>query len=880
VTSPVWSRPCVRGKFLYVGEEKLYVRGVTYGTFRPGRDGEFPCRRIVARDFASMAANGINTVRVYTVPPRWLLDLALDHGLRVMVGLPWEQHVAFLDDAGTPAAIEERVRVGVRACAGHPAVLSYVIGNEIPAAVVRWHGHRRVERFLERLYRAAKAEDPDGLVAYVNFPSTEYLRLPFLDFVAFNVYLEQQERLEAYLARLQVLSGTKPLVMAEIGLDSRRNGEDEQARTLDWQVRTAFAAGCAGAFVFAWTDEWHRGGHDIDGWDFGLTDRHRRPKPALAAVRDAFSEAPFAPGIQWPRISVILCSHDGARTIRECCENLARVEYPDYEVIVVDDGSTDGTAAIAREYPFRVISTPNEGLSSARNTGLGAATGEIVAYLDDDAYPDPQWLTYLAATFLSTGHVGVGGPNIAPPHDGLVAWCVDNAPGNPTHVLLSDREAEHIPGCNMAFRKAALEALGGFDPTFRVAGDDVDVCWAVLDRGGTLGFSPAAVIWHHRRGSVRAYWKQQRGYGKSESLLEQKWPGKYDATGNAAWVGRIYAPFRIPLVRLLGGRIYQGTWGTAPFQFTDGPGHSIPWSLFLTPGWYLAILLFALLSTLGIAWAPALVALPLLMCALAGSLAQAGISASQAVRAMPIGSQRAGGWCITAMLHLIQPLARLLGHIRHGLTPWRDRGVAGFVFPHRHTTTIWSGRWQSLDTWLGSIESALRRPRRSVDRGGPYDRWDLEVRGGIAASARLRALVEEHGTGQQFVRLRYWPRYSPAIGALTLSLIVACSGAALSEAWPVCALFAVLSVLLIARALRESTAALATVRSAIERMRPDTHAVCPSLPATSSGADDPRTPIRKSAQRTIRVSSPERGDGMPKEAGYASSLRSTRGANE
>src|SRR3712207_4168666 len=123
-------RPRARGKFLFVGDEKLYVRGVTYGTFRSDRDGnEYHDLDAVGRDFAQIAASGLNAVRTYTVPPRWLLDAAQRHGLRVMVGLPWEQHVAFLDDRARARDIEQRVRVGVRACAGHPAVLAYAIGN-------------------------------------------------------------------------------------------------------------------------------------------------------------------------------------------------------------------------------------------------------------------------------------------------------------------------------------------------------------------------------------------------------------------------------------------------------------------------------------------------------------------------------------------------------------------------------------------------------------------------------------------------------------------------------------------------------------------------------------------------------------------------------
>src|SRR5207253_4594878 len=244
-------------------------------------------------DLAQIATNGLNSIRTYTVPPRWLLDSAQRNGLRVMIGLPWEQHVSFLDDPRRAASIERRVRDGVRVCAGHPAVLSYAVGNEIPAPIVRWHGRRRVELHIERLYRAAKAEDPDALVTYVNYPTTEYLELPFLDFVCFNVYLESQARLAAYLGRLHNITGDRPLVMAEIGLDSRRHGDATQARVLDWQARTAFAAGCAGVFIFGWTDEWHRGGDDITDWAFGLTRRDRYPKPALQAVRDALADVPF-----------------------------------------------------------------------------------------------------------------------------------------------------------------------------------------------------------------------------------------------------------------------------------------------------------------------------------------------------------------------------------------------------------------------------------------------------------------------------------------------------------------------------------------------------------------------------------------------------------
>ncbi|PYO89494.1 MAG: glycosyl transferase, partial [Gemmatimonadetes bacterium] len=566
---PPAGRPHVRGKFLFVGEEKLYVRGVTYGAFQPDADGrEYQDLDAIDRDFAHMAANGINAVRIpHTMPPQALLDIALQHGLWVMVGLSAEQYVGYLLDRppGAPD-VEALIRSKVRTVARHPALLCYALGNEIPATMARYLGGAAVERYLNRMCRVVREEDPDGLVTYVNYPTTEYLRLPCLDFVCFNVYLESQERLRAYIARLQNIAGDRPLLMSELGLDSVRNGEGAQAQSLDWQVRTAFAGGCAGAFVFSWTDEWYRHGNDVEDWAFGLTRADRSPKPALDAAREAFDDVPFSPRLRWPRVSVVVCSYNGARTINDCLEGLARLDYPNYEVIVVDDGSRDATATIARQYDCRLIRTPNRGLAHARNAGLGAANGEIVAYIDDDAYPDPHWLRYLAATFMSTHHAGVGGPNIAPPGDGWIAECVARAPGGPQHVLLSDEEAEHIPGCNMAFRRTCLEAIGGFDPQFRTAGDDVDVCWRLQERGWTLGFQPAALVWHHRRNSARTYWSQQIGYGRAEAMLERKWPEKYNGPGHVRWAGRIYGA---GITRLLGWRrprVYHGVWGGAPFQ--------------------------------------------------------------------------------------------------------------------------------------------------------------------------------------------------------------------------------------------------------------------------------------------------------------------------
>ncbi len=779
---------------------------------------------MIERDFALMAAAGINAVRIpHTMPPRALLDLAAACGLHVMVGLSAEQYIGFLIDRRRDAPdIADLVRAKVRSCAGHPALLCYALGNEIPAPMARWLGRRKVERYLERLYRVVKEADPDGLVTYVNYPTTEYLRLPFLDLLCFNVYLESQERFDAYLARLQNLAGDRPLVMSELGLDSLRNGEDIQARSLDWQVRTTFAAGCAGVFVFSWTDEWYRHENDVPDWLFGLTRADRLPKPALAAVREAFAEAPFAPGLPWPRVSVVVCTYNGARTIRDCLDGLSRLDYPDYEVIVVDDGSTDATGVIARQYDCRLIQTENQGLANARNTGLAAATGEIIAYLDDDAYPDPDWLTYLAATFLRTPYAGVGGPNIAPPGDGPIAECVARAPGGPVHVLVTDREAEHIPGCNMAFRKSCLEAIGGFDPQFRTAGDDVDVCWRLQERGWALGFHPAAMVWHHRRNSLRTYWRQQIGYGRAEAMLERKWPEKYNGPGHVRWVGRIYGSGLTHALGWRRPRVYHGVWGGAPFQSLYQPAPSLLGSLPQMPEWYLMIASLVTIAAFSAVWRPFQLAVPLLAVAIVPPLAQAWLSAMRA----SFPEMRAAPWptrvrrrLLTALLHLAQPLARLRGRLKEGLTPWRRHGTPALAPLWPVTTSIWTEHRQELDQRLKEMEEGLRAEGACVLRGGRHDRWDLEVRGGFFGAARLLLGVEEHPGGHQMLRLRWWPDVPARGPLLTLAFALLTRSALHDRAWVAAGVLGAGALFFLWRTLEQCTAAMATVRDAVARLR-------------------------------------------------------------
>lgn len=126
---------------------------------------------------------------------------------------------------------------------------------------------------------------------------------------------------------------------------------------------------------------------------------------------------------------------------------------------------------------------------------------------------------------------------------------------------------------------------------------------------------------------------------------------------------------------------------------------------------------------------------------------------------------------LTTVLYGLQPLARLLGRLRYGLTPWRRRNAPTFNSPRPRTATVWSEHWQAPEARLTDLEADLRRRGALVGRGGDCDLWDLEVRGGLFGSIRLRTMLEEHGAGRQLLRLHSWPQLS-ATGVLPVALLV------------------------------------------------------------------------------------------------------------
>ena len=145
-------------EFFRLGEKKFHPKGVTYGPFAPNEAGErYASREQTLRDFAQIRELGANTLRVYHVPPHWFLDLAHEHGLKVLVDIPWRKDRCFLDSPALCAEARTAVREAVALCARHPAVFAFSLVNEIPSDIVRWSGAVRVAEFIEELVNEALA---------------------------------------------------------------------------------------------------------------------------------------------------------------------------------------------------------------------------------------------------------------------------------------------------------------------------------------------------------------------------------------------------------------------------------------------------------------------------------------------------------------------------------------------------------------------------------------------------------------------------------------------------------------------------------------------------------------------------------------------------
>jgi len=547
----------VHGKHFHLDGKPHFLRTVTYGPFPPESDHS------PGKDFPQIKDAGFDSIRVYFLPDKEFLAAAARHDLIVIATHAWAHGCDFITgDPGIFTRAKEALVSWLSTHHFHPGLGAVLVGNEIPPDMAHWMGDHLVSQHLDELIRAAQKVAFGLPIAYANYPSTEFLEPPSADFTAFNIYLEDPEAFASYLPRLHHLAGDRPVFLTEFGMDTQSNTEEAQAKLLPRALQISRQAGLAGATLYAWSDDWFNNGSTITDWSFGLTRRNGSAKPALAAVKKTALPIPLPSPL--PKFSVIVCTRNGAPRLAACLAACRALDYPDFEIIVVNDGSTDGTAFLLDQVEgLRVFHLDPCGLSAARNHGASMAAGEILAYTDDDCRPDVHWLAWLAHTYATTAHAAIGGPNLPPRPDTLALALTTAAPGAPTHVMLTDTLAEHLPGCHLSVRKTAFDQIGGFDPIFDTAGDDVDFCWRLRDAGHTLGFSGSSFVWHRRRATPRGYLKQQMGYGRAEALLFRKHPDRF-SDGGIRWEGRVYQGS--PLSVQSGDVIYSGPTGEAGYQ--------------------------------------------------------------------------------------------------------------------------------------------------------------------------------------------------------------------------------------------------------------------------------------------------------------------------
>lgn len=213
------------------------------------------------------------------------------------------------------------------------------------------------------------------------------------------------------------------------------------------------------------------------------------------------------------KISVVIPAYNAAKTIGATLTAATAIDWPDKEIIVVDDGSADDTADVAGHFSgVRVIRQNNGGPAKARNAGWRAASGEVVFFTDSDCVPHPDVLAALAPHFADPAVAGAGGTYDIANRESLLSRLI--------HVEILARHArmagdvDFLGSFNCAFRRATLEKTGGFDETYRAAsGEDNDLSYRILKLGKRLVFDRRAAVAHFHETSLTKYLRTQYRHG-------------------------------------------------------------------------------------------------------------------------------------------------------------------------------------------------------------------------------------------------------------------------------------------------------------------------------------------------------------------------------
>jgi len=264
-----------------------------------------------------------------------------------------------------------------------------------------------------------------------------------------------------------------------------------------------------------------------------------------------------------PLISVIVAVRNGESTIAKCITSLSALRYPNREIIIVNDGSTDRTGQILENFKenVRIIATPGLGASAARNLGIRTARGAYLAFTDDDCIVDPGWLSALFDGFQRDGLIGsVGGDQQSPPDDtpfGKTVNCFMKSVGFMIDYVKDVRQSfiatSHNPSCNVMYDRRVFDTVGFFCEDLW-PGEDVEFDYRVRKSGFALLYNPSAVVQHYRPATLDRFARMMFNYGKVQALLLRKY-GFFRALH--------YEPFALLFLMLLAVLLIPGArgWG-------------------------------------------------------------------------------------------------------------------------------------------------------------------------------------------------------------------------------------------------------------------------------------------------------------------------------
>jgi hypothetical protein len=444
-----------------------------------------------------------------------------------------------------------------------------------------------------------------------------------------------------------------------------------------------------------------------------------------------------------------------------------------FTIIVVDDGSTDATAQIVEASQTRLIRRDHCGLGAARNAGIEAAAGDIVTFIDADARADADWLYHLVEAITRRGAAAAGGPNFAPPDCDAASAL---APGIPREVRGEGDQLTQLCGCNLAITKAALQNVGGFDPSFAAAGDDVDLSWRLAelpaDKRAPIVSAPGAVVIHQRRTALGDYLRQQRGYGAGEGLLYKKYPLRTSSPSG------LYGGAGTWLSALLGGpRVYHGTFGRGLFQSMYA-GADLPWLAEL-PQTFEWIAASALLAILGV------------VSGLLGALGCLGIIMSIATAILSAAFAHTEGRALSpagraqlALLYMVGPLVRSFERerVRFALAP-AAYDLPAVAFSRRGRIIFSADEGAATDVLdsprlLAEMRAALVRYGLAIAVTDGYQAWDLNVVLAPAIRVPLNALRISDGTIALAWRTKTEPTRMMIAAAIIFIVLLACGWSA------------------------------------------------------------------------------------------------------